>query len=176
MRGLIILSLIFIFSGSLFSQDLVEWRGPHRSGIYPDQNLLKRWSGNGPQLLLELKDIGNGYSSPVVYKNTIFVTGRKDSLDVLSAYDMNGKKEMGSCVWSGMAPRTYPETRCTPTIENNCVYLVSGTGQVGCVDAISGKMIWKVEANAIYKGEPHKWGIAESVAISDKSCFLCDRR
>ena len=167
---LLVFLLISFLAGNLFSQDLVEWRGPNRSGIYPDQNLLKSWPENGPQLLLELKDIGNGYSSPIVYKNTIYVTGRKDTLDVISAYDMNGTKRWETAygrAWS----RTYPETRCTPTIENNRIYLVSGMGQVVCVDAVTGKPIWTVDANTIYKGEPHRWGIAESVAISDKAVF-----
>jgi outer membrane protein assembly factor BamB len=159
-----------LFTGNLFSQDIVEWRGTNRSGVYPDQNLLKSWPVNGPQLILELKDIGSGYSSAVIYKNNIYVCGKKDTLDVVSSYDMKGKKNWEN-VYGRAWTRTYPETRCTPTIENNMIYLVSGMGQVGCVDAVTGKLIWTVDANTDYKGEPLKWGIAESVAISDKAVF-----
>jgi outer membrane protein assembly factor BamB len=169
MKPLIFL-LVFFLSGNLFSQDVVEWRGANRTGIYPDKNLLKSWPENGPQLLVELKDIGRGYSSPVIYKNTIFVTGLKDTLDVISAYEMNGQKRWETSYGRGWA-KSFPETRCTPTIENDRIYLVSGMGQVGCFDAISGKLIWRVDANIDYKGEPHRWGIAESVAISDKAVF-----
>ena len=73
MRILTGIILTFLLSGNLFSQDKVEWRGPNRTGIYPDINLLKSWPENGPQLLLELKDIGSGYSSAIVYKNIIYV-------------------------------------------------------------------------------------------------------
>jgi len=170
MRILTILMMTFLISGNLLSQDLVEWRGLNRSGNYPDQNLLKSWPEKGPQLLLQLKDIGNGYSSPVVYKNIIYVTGRRDTLDFISAYEMNGNKKWETSYGHAWA-RTFPETRCTPTIENNFIYLLSGMGQVGCVDAVSGKLIWTVDANTEYKGEPHKWGIAESLAISDKAVF-----
>jgi hypothetical protein len=131
---LLIFLLISILAGNLVAQDLVEWRGPNRTGIYPDLNLLKSWPEGGPQLILELEDIGNGYSSPVVYKNTIYVTGRKDTLDIVSAYEMNGDKKWET-PYGRAWERTYPETRCTPTIENNRIYLVSGMGQVGCVDA-----------------------------------------
>ena len=162
--------LIFIVAGNLVAQDLVEWRGPNRTGIYPDKQLLKSWPENGPQLLLELKDIGNGYSSPVVYKNTIFVTGRKDTLDVVSSYELNGKKNWET-VYGKSWNRTYAESRCTPTIADDRIYLVSGMGEVGCVDASSGKLIWTVNAQTEFKGEPHRWGIAESVAVSDKAVF-----
>lgn len=161
---------ILLFAGNLFAQDIVEWRGPNRSGIYPDQNLLTSWPVNGPALELEIKNIGNGYSSPVVYNKTIYVTGRKDTLDVISAYEMNGNKKWET-VYGKAWERTYPETRCTPTIENNRIYLVSGMGQVACVDAVSGKLAWSVDANSEYKGEPNRWGVAESAAVSDKAVF-----
>ena len=167
---LLIFLLIFIVAGNLFAQDLVEWRGPNRTGIYQDQNLMKSWPENGPQLLLELKGIGNGYSSPLVYKNTIYVTGRKDTLDVISAYKINGQKEWETAYGRAWT-RTYPETRCTPTIENNRIYLISGMGQVVCVDVVTGKLIWTTDANKDYKGESHTWGIAESPVVSDKAVF-----
>src|SRR5665648_240567 len=170
MRILIIALLSIIYSGTIFSQDMVQWRGPNRSGIYPDKNLLKSWPENGPPLVLELKDIGTGYSSPVICKNSIYVTGRKDTMDVVSSYEMNGTKKWETAygrAWN----KSFPETRCTPTIENDRIYLVSGMGEVCCVDAVSGERIWSVDAQTKYKGEPHRWGIAESVAISDKAVF-----
>lgn len=170
MRLLFVLLLIIVSVGSGFSQDIAEWRGPNRSGVYPDQNLLKSWPEKGPKLLLELNNIGDGYSSPVVYKNTIFVTGKKDTLDVISAYDMNGKKKWESAygrAWS----RTFPETRSTPTIEKDRIYLASGMGEVVGLDALSGKIIWTVNAQQQYHGEPHRWGISESVAVSDNAVF-----
>ena len=170
MRILTFLLLTFLISGNLFSQDLVEWRGPKRTGNYPDLNLLKSWPEKGPQLLLELTAIGNGYSSAIDYKNILYVTGRKDTLDVVSAYEMNGTKKWETPYGRSWA-RSFPETRCTPTIENNRIYLVSGMGQMGCVDAVTGKLIWTVDANTDYKGKPHKWGVAESLAISDNSVF-----
>ena len=170
MRILIFLMLTFLLSGTLASQEIVEWRGPNRTGIYPDKALLKVWPKDGPQLLLELKNIGNGYSSAVIAKNTIYVCGRKDSLDMVSSYDLNGKKNWETSYgrsWN----RTFPDTRCTPTIENNRIYLVSGMGEVSCVDAVTGKLSWTVDAQTEFKGEPNKWGVAESAVVSDKAVF-----
>lgn len=167
---MIFLMLTFLLSGTLASQEIVEWRGPNRTGIYPDKALLKVWPKDGPQLLLELKNIGNGYSSAVIAKNTIYVCGRKDSLDMVSSYDLNGKKNWETSYgrsWN----RTFPDTRCTPTIENNRIYLVSGMGEVSCVDAVTGKLSWTVDAQTEFKGEPNKWGVAESAVVSDKAVF-----
>jgi outer membrane protein assembly factor BamB len=170
MRILTIFLLTFIFSGDLFSQDLVEWRGPNRTGIYPDQNLLKSWPENGPQIVLELNDIGNGYSSPIVYNNAIYVCGTKDTLEVVSCYERNGTKKWETTYGRAWA-RTYPENRSTPTIENNKIYVTTGMGRVSCVDALSGQLIWTVDAQSDFQGEIHNWGVAESVTLSDKAVF-----
>lgn len=161
---------ILLFSGNLISQEVIEWRGSGRTGIYPDTNLLKSWPENGPKLLLELNDVGNGYASPVVSEQVIYVSGRKDTMDVISAYEMNGNKKWET-VYGRAWNRSYPESRCTPTIENNRIYLVSGLGELVCVDAHEGKLLWKVDANTEFQGEPHRWGIAESLAISGKAVF-----
>ena len=42
------------------------WRGPERTGIYPETGLLKLWPASGPEQLWEVLDAGKGYSSPVV--------------------------------------------------------------------------------------------------------------
>ena len=162
--------LVVFFTTSLFAQNIAEWRGPNRSGIYPDQNLLKSWPEAGPQLLLEISGVGNGYSSPVVSDNTIFVTGIKDSMDVVSAYGMTGNKKWETVYGNGWN-RTFSDTRGTPTVDGNRIYLISGMGQVSCVSAVDGTLIWKVDANYEYKGEANRWGVAESAAISDKAVF-----
>ena len=87
--------VIYIF-GFLFlilssSEEIAQWRGPNRDGIYPGKDLLKVWPEAGPELKLKIEGIGRGLSSPVVYKDHIFITGLKsDSLDVISAYDLQG--------------------------------------------------------------------------------------
>jgi hypothetical protein len=75
---------------SLFSQS-AQWRGPQRNGIYPDTNLLKNWPEGGPELLFTISGLGSGYSSPVESEGTIYITGKKDSLDYLSAIDQKGE-------------------------------------------------------------------------------------
>lgn len=162
--------LSFLFSGSLFAQELIEWRGAGRSGIYPETKLLKSWPEKGPELILEINDAGTGYSTPVIYNQKIYITGRKDTMDCISAYQTDGQK-LWELPYGRAWSRTYPETRCTPTIENNRIYLLSGMGEVCCVDALSGKQIWKVDAHEKYQGESHTWGIAESLVISGRAVF-----
>src|SRR5665647_361076 len=84
---------LFLFTGGLtavFSQ-LYEWRGPGRTGIYNETGLLKKWPDGGPKLLWETDKMGDGYSSATVTDDAVYVTGRKDSSDVLTSLTLDGR-------------------------------------------------------------------------------------
>jgi outer membrane protein assembly factor BamB len=158
--------VLLICSTSLFAQEIAQWRGPNRDGIYPDKNLLKSWPEYGPELILSVKNIGKGYSSPVMYNGTIYVTGMFDSTDYLTAIDMKGNSK-----WQVPFGRSWfnfpPDTRSTPTVEGDRVYVVSGTGRLVCIDAGTGKEIWAVDVDKDFNAEWHTWGVAESPLIVD---------
>ena len=54
------------------------WRGPERSGTYPETGLLKEWPAGGPKLLWETMDAGKGYSSPVIVGDRLYLTGMNE--------------------------------------------------------------------------------------------------
>ena len=161
----LILSIIFNLT---FSQQIAQWNGPNRNGIFPETGLLKKWPDGGPSLVLKIEGIGRGYSQPVVYKGLIYITGiKKDTMDVVSCYDLKGKllwETSYGLSWTG----TYPDTRSTPSIENGKIYLVSGMGEIVCLDLKTGKIIWSQNPFKTFKGKSRAWGIAESVLLTDK--------
>jgi outer membrane protein assembly factor BamB len=171
MRGIrLSILLLFIFVAG-YSQEIAQWRGPKRDGIYPETGLLKKWPDEGPALKVKIEGVGKGYSQAVVYKNNIYITGLKsDSLDIISSYKMTGEL-IWSKVYAKGWPNTYPDSRCTPTIENDRIYLVGGMGAVVCIDAKSGEILWSQEAHKQFHGEYNKWGIAESVLLTDKAAI-----
>ena len=120
MNKLIVLILFpFVFT-SIFSQE-IQWRGPERDGQFPDKGLMKEWPADGPEMLLKVEGIGMGYSSPVLFEDVLYVTGKKGEEDYLSAFDMEGnikyQVKYGSS-WN----QSYPETRSTPTIDGDRIY------------------------------------------------------
>ena len=100
---------IFICTTTLAIADgqLYEWRGPDRTGIYNETGLLKKWPDGGPKLLWEATGMGDGYSSPTVTDDAVYVTGRKDSSDVLTALTLDGKIEMGNSIWQSLDDKPY---------------------------------------------------------------------
>ena len=53
------------------TSDWPQWRGPERNGISQEKGLLKQWPKEGPKLLWQVNDIGDGYSTPSVVGNRI---------------------------------------------------------------------------------------------------------
>lgn len=161
----LILLILFLIPFSLFSQ-YAQWRGPERDGIYPDKGLLKVWPETGPKLLWKNSEVGSGYSSAVESDEMIYITGKKDSLDYLSAIDSQGE-----ILWQvpyGKAwNKSYADSRCTPTVDDQRIYVVSGQGTLVCLNSKSGEEIWRVDVDRVFEAEYHFFGQAESPLIVD---------
>ncbi|MCK3682972.1 PQQ-binding-like beta-propeller repeat protein [Maribellus sp. YY47] len=172
MRTLIAI-LFFVCSLGVSAQKIVEFRGENRSGCYNEKNLLKEWpEKNGPKVILRIEGIGKGYSQCILAESKIFVTGIKDdTTDVLSAFDLDGKLLWDvpyGRSWTG----SYIDSRSTPTYQDGRLYVASGTGQLNCIDANSGNILWQVDAVEKYGGSIHTHGDAEApLIVSDLVVF-----
>jgi outer membrane protein assembly factor BamB len=170
MRKAFFFLMLVIVSPGVFSQQFSQWRGPYRNGIYPESGLLKQWPEDGPALLWKAEGIGKGYSSAVSNGKTVFITGQKEKSDYVTAFDLTGKilwqTEFGPA-WSG----SFPESRCTPTVEGDRVYVISGLGTIACLDAKDGKILWSIDGIAKFEGEYGTWGVCESPLISGDKLF-----
>ena len=164
-------SILLLLILPVFGQEIAQWRGPSRDGIFPGKGLLKKWPEAGPKLILQIEGIGKGYSEPVVYKDVIYVTGlKKDTMDMVSAYDLNGKL-LWEKVYGHAWANSYPDTRSTPTLQNDKVYLIGGMGTVCCLNTKNGEILWSQDAHSQFGGEYHKWGVAESVLLTDQAAI-----
>jgi hypothetical protein len=148
----------------VYSQ-LYEWRGPGRSGIYNESGLLKKWPDSGPKLLWEAVNMGDGYSSPTVSDDAVYVTGRKDSSDVLTALTLEGKKKWET-VYGKAWMTNHTGSRCIPTYYNGNIFLISGSGDIVCVGS-DGKIKWSKNHYRLYESKPIQFGISESPIVVD---------
>ena len=154
--------LYLVISSAVFSQDIVEFRGENRSGHYNETGLLKEWPESGPELLLKIEGVGKGYSQPVFADGKIFISGiKKDTLDILSAYNLKGEM-LWETPYGRSWTASYIDSRSTPTYESGKLYIASGTGQLNCIDAETGRIFWQVSAIEDYGGEIFKHGDAEA--------------
>lgn len=170
-----VVAVLLLAGCSEKSQNTAQWRGANRNGIYQESGLLKAWPAEGPKLLWATEAIGNGYGSPVVSGNTLYVNGEVDSISHLFAFDMkgnllwkspNGREFTGEGFSAG-----FPGSRSTPTVFGQMVYICSGLGRIACFDAITGKEIWATEMVKDLGGIINYYGYSESLLVDEKMVY-----
>ena len=91
MRYLIHCAALFVSSGLAFadSSDWRQWRGPGDNGSTDHGSYPVNFSANN--VLWRTPLPGKGCSTPIVLRQTIYVTAPSQGLDALLAYDWSGK-------------------------------------------------------------------------------------
>lgn len=150
---------------ALEAQD-AQWQGPDRNGIFPDTMLLGEWPDGGPEVLFISEDIGRGFSSAVATDSMIYVTGLKDSTEYLTAMDLRGNirwQQPFGRAWN----QSIPDSRCTPTVEGDRVYVLTGLDRMTCFHALTGQEIWIVDLHETYGSHWDMFGVSESLLLAE---------
>src|SRR5262245_30104348 len=120
-------SALALLSSAAWATDWPQFRGPQRTGISTESGLLKEWPKEGPKLLWQVNDIGDGYATPSIVGNRIYILGNRgmdnEYVQALSVQD-------GKPVWTTRLGNVgkpdqqppYPMARSTPTVEGDVLY------------------------------------------------------
>ncbi len=154
-----------------YAQDVSQWRGPKRNGIYSETNLLGKWPGEGPKLLWHFDELGDGHTSAAVTSKGVYTTGMINGNGFVFAFDHAGKllwkKEYGT-EWT----ESHFGVRSTPLVINNRLYLMSSFGKLFCMDTNDGKIIWSIDTFKDFGGRNITWGVTENL-LYDGNILYC---
>jgi len=168
-RTLLFITLVLLII-HVSAQELIQWRGPNRDGIYNESGLLKQWTENGPKLLWHFDDLGDGHSSATVTNNAIYTSGMVGEKGFVYALDLNGtllwKTEYGQ-EWS----ESWNGVRSTPLFYKEKLYVYSSFGKLVCINSKDGQIIWSVDVLKDYDGVNIKWGVTENLLIDDNKLY-----
>lgn len=150
--------------------DWPQWRGPKRDGLSRDSGLLKQWPADGPKLLWQVNDIGDGYSTPAVVGTRIYLMSNRgmDNEFVQALSTKDGKPIWTTRVGNVGNPDQnppYPKARSTPTVDSGFIYALGSDGDLACLEAASGKIRWQKSLRKEFGGQPHEWAYAESPLV-----------
>jgi len=159
------------FSRNVFpTSDWPQWRGPERNGTSKESGLLKEWPAGGPRLIWQVNDIGDGYSTPVVVGNRIYLMSNQglDNEFVQALSTQDGKALWTTRVGNVGNPNQnppYPKARSTPTVDGDFIYALGSDGDLACLEARSGKIRWLKSIRKEFAGQPGEWAYAESPLV-----------
>jgi outer membrane protein assembly factor BamB len=145
-----------------------NFRGPHRNSVYDQTPVLTSWPAEGPQRLWK-QPIGGGYASFVVAQGAAFTIEQRRDQEVVAAYDVNSGRELWTTSW----PALFAENlggdgpRATPTWDDDRIYALGATGEFRCLDAATGKILWKRNILTDNGAVNLIWGMASSPLVID---------
>jgi outer membrane protein assembly factor BamB len=156
--------------------DWPQWRGPQRDGISQEMGLLKEWPKEGPKLVWQVDKAGFGYSTPAVAGDRVYLMGNKGKKDefVLALNTTDGQqvwqRRVGE-VGANLGPQ-YPGARGTPTVDGDLVFTIGSNGDLDCLEAATGKIVWHKDLRSDFKGMPGNWAYSESPLV-DGNVLVC---
>ena len=152
-----------------------QWRGPNRDGFAADTGLLQEWPKEGPPLHWKATQLGAGFSGVSVVGQRIFTMGDlSDANYVIALNRADGKQLWSAKVGKAGAPGWggFAGPRSTPTIYGGLVYSLGQYGEVVCVNADSGKEIWRKHLTSDFGGSLPQWGFSESPLVDGDLVLL----
>jgi len=166
-----IITVFFSLSSSPAQTNIKsQWRGPNRTGVYPNEKLLKQWPADGPKLIWSHENIGEGLASPAVTDKYVYINGMIDETGYLHAFDLQGNllwKSNYGAEWS----ESYPGARSTPTVVDGKIYFSNAHTQVFCINAGDGKLVWSRNLINDFAAQNLRWGITESLLIVGEKLY-----
>jgi len=166
MKRIFLLTLLAIAFACKQQPEITQWRGENRSGIYQEAKLLKSWPTDGPTTVWETEIVGNGYSSPIVTDEFVYVTGEIDSLGYLFKLNQNGK-EVWRTSYGGEWTTNFAGSRGAPTLAGHLIYVCSGLGDIACIDTETGKEIWSKNMLRDFDGVSPRFGFSQALVVND---------
>jgi len=155
---------IFFAASHGIAADWPHWLGPKRDGSSPETGLLTNWPPAGPKVLWKEKG-GQGYSTVAVADGRAITLIQQDA-EYAIAYDAVKGGELWRTKIGPFYKNSYGNgPRATPTLEGNRVYVQSVTGNVACLDAKTGEMVWEKNILKTFGAKNIQWGLSASPVI-----------
>jgi outer membrane protein assembly factor BamB len=131
-------------AGLASAADWPQFLGPQRNATSTETGLADSWPEKGPHLVWE-KDVGEGYSGPVVAGGRLILFHRQGDREVVECL----QADTGKGLWRFAYPCEYEDDfskgngpRSTPLIAGGRVYTLGVTGLLHCLDLSDGTKRW----------------------------------
>lgn len=151
-----------------------SFRGPNRDGHYDAQPILTPWPKEGLRQVWR-QPIGGGYSSFIIADGRAYILEQRRDDEVVAAYAVADGRELWTNTWPDRfsEPISGEGPRASPTYDEGRIYTTGGNGEFRCLDAASGRLIWRRNILAENHAQPPTYGEAVSpLIVEDKVIVL----
>jgi outer membrane protein assembly factor BamB len=158
------------------SFDWPQWQGPDRNAISKEHGLLQEWPKDGPPLLWKSHDLGGGDSAPSIAAGRIFGMGNRGDDEIAWALSATDGKMLWVTTLGPAFMQQVPQGKegpgCTPTVDGRLLYVLGMAGDLACLQAEDGKIVWRRSLKRDFGGHVPTWSYRESPLI-DGGKLIC---
>ena len=135
------------------ANDWPQWRGPNRDGVWNETGVLQSFPKDGLKVRWRAP-VGAGLSSPIVAQGRVFVTDaivkeKPVAWERVQCFD----EKTGAPFWThkyeakyydwAFDPKSPNGPGATPLCKDGKVFTLGAAGDLFCLDALNGSVIWK---------------------------------
>ena len=162
--------LLAISASCALAQDWPQWRGPNRDAKASGFTAPQTWP---KELTQKWKvTVGLGDATPALVGNKLYVFVRQDADEVIRCLDAANGKELWQEKYAAQAvsgaPSPHSGPRSSPAVADGKVLTIGVGGVLSCVDAASGKMLWRKDD---FSGAWPKFFTASSPIVTGGLCI-----
>jgi outer membrane protein assembly factor BamB len=150
-----------------------DFRGPKRDGSYHEMDILTTWPAGGlPQLWKQ--PVGGGYASFVVAGGRAFTIEQRRSQEVVAAYDLETGRELWTHSWDANFRESMggDGPRATPTWHEGRLYALGALGELRCLEARTGKLVWNRNILSDAQAGNLQWAMSAAPLIVDDKVIV----
>ncbi|MFI5377798.1 MAG: PQQ-binding-like beta-propeller repeat protein [Tepidisphaerales bacterium] len=162
-------------AGRTFAQDWPQWRGPGCDGKATGFTAPQTW----PKALIQKwkTPIGLGDTTPALVGEKLYAFGRQEADEVVTCIDA----ATGKTVWQESYPAQFvvtgpsarhPGPRSSPAVADGKVCTLGVGGILSCLDAATGKVVWRKQSAADYLDIQARFESSTSPLVVDGLCIV----
>lgn len=159
----------------------VDWPhflGPNRDSKSPETGLITPWPAEGPRIVWQMP-VGTGYGIGSTSHGRYYHFDRVDRDGAGWGRCRCLNAETGAELWEFEYPTAYEDIlgynngpRCSPTLDGDRLYLFGAEGMLHCLQAVDGKLIWKLDTSQKYGVVQNFFGVG-STPVIEGDLLIC---
>ena len=159
MKPSIYLFILPLLMQPIFSEDWPGFGGVNGNFISSENKLKKTWGNQEPEKLWD-HEIGLGFSSIIESNGLAYTQGYSNGKNNLYCVDVKS----GEILWKSSFPCSKADdyfkggSRSTPLENDGNLYLSTHMGDVYCLNAQKGNIIWSLNISKDLGGKRPTWG------------------
>lgn len=150
------------------------FRGIQHDGISHEKiRLARSWPKNGPKKIWRIP-VCEGYAGPAIWQGRLYLLDYdiEKQMNVFRCLSLADGQEIWRYAYAGRIKRSHGITRTVPAVDGKIAVALDPKCHVTAVEAITGKLLWKVDLVKDYGSKVPGWYAGQCPLLEDGKVIL----